>query len=268
VLGGAPILRDGEGERRLEPGDVVAFRSGPSGVHTVQGPGRVVVFSAGASGWGEAFVTVYPDSDKIAAAPGVMFRRSDAIDSWLGDASDGPGPARSLRALPGPESPVMNLLAATTETVSGGEPSVHPHVRRARLGPGLGAQTWAATLYELAPSDVTGPYHYEWCREEWLLVLSGMPTLRHPDGEDALSPGHIACFPEGPTGAHQLVNHSDSPARLVVFSSPIDRPMSAFYPDEGRVLIRTSESEGFVFGLSDQVDDYWEGEPGAGALPR
>jgi hypothetical protein len=39
---------------------------------------------------GEAFVSVYPDSDKIAAAPGVIFRRVDAIDAWLSEASQTP----------------------------------------------------------------------------------------------------------------------------------------------------------------------------------
>ena len=47
----------------------------------------------------------------------------------------------------------------------------------------LGAQTWTATLYELAPGDATGAYHYDWCREEWALVVSGAPTLRHADGQ-------------------------------------------------------------------------------------
>ena len=88
VVSGAPLLRDPDGLRELEPGELVAFPSGPAGAHTVHGPGRVVIFSAGDRGWGEAFVSVYPDSDKIAAAPGVMFRRADAIDTWLGDAGE------------------------------------------------------------------------------------------------------------------------------------------------------------------------------------
>jgi hypothetical protein len=48
------------------------------------------MFSASDRGWGEAFVSVYPDSDKIAAAPGVIFRRVDAIDAWLSEASQTP----------------------------------------------------------------------------------------------------------------------------------------------------------------------------------
>jgi uncharacterized cupin superfamily protein len=48
VVSGVPVLRDPSGERALEPGDLVTFSSGPDGAHTVRGPGRVVIFSAGA----------------------------------------------------------------------------------------------------------------------------------------------------------------------------------------------------------------------------
>jgi uncharacterized cupin superfamily protein len=241
VISGAPIHRDPSGERTLEPGDLLAFRSGPLGAHTVHGPGRVVIFSTGASGWGESFVSVYPDSDKIGAAPGVMFRRGDALESWREAPAQRPGSNEA--------GPVVNVLSTAAT----------------KLGPLLGAETWAAGLFELAPGDVTAPYHYEWCREEWVLVLGGAPTLRHPDGVDVLGPADIVCFPQGPAGAHQLLNQSDEPVRLIVFSSPSGRPMSAFYPDDGTVLIRVSEHEGFLFRLDDQIDDYWDGEPGAGA---
>ena len=81
VVSGAPTLRDPDGQRVLEPGELVAFAAGPAGAHTAHGPGRILMFSAGARGWGEAFLSVYPDSDKIAAKPSVIFRRADAIDA-------------------------------------------------------------------------------------------------------------------------------------------------------------------------------------------
>lgn len=224
VVSGAPVQRDPSGERTLAPGELVAFPAGPAGAHTLHGPGRVVIFSAGAYGWGEAFVTVYPDSDKIAAAPGVMFRRGDALESWREDAS--------------------RRENATGRRLPGG-------------------QTWSAVRFELAPGDETAPYHYEWCRERWMLVLGGTPTLSHADGEELLDPGSIACFPQGPTGAHRLSNGSEDVARLVIFSAPADRPMSAFYPHQGTVLVQISDNEGFLFNEDDRIDDYWDGEPGA-----
>jgi uncharacterized cupin superfamily protein len=248
AVSGAPLLRNPDGERALEPGELVAFSSGPAGAHTVHGPGRVVMFSAGDRGWGEAFVSVYPDSDKIAAAPGVMFRRADAIDTWLGDTAVGHQSPAS-----GSSSPAINLMTAPLESPPG----------RATLGPRLGAQTWTATLYELAPGEATAAYHYEWCREEWALVVSGTPTLRHADGEAMLSAGDICCFPQGPTGAHRLHNDSEQPARLIVFSTSTERPMSTFYPDEDTVLIHVSERERLLFRHGDRIEDYWDGEPGA-----
>lgn len=263
VVSGAPVLRDPSGERALEVGDLVGFQSGPAGAHTVYGPGRVVMFSAGARGWGEAFVTVYPDSDKIGAAPGVRFRRGDAIDSWLSDPS---GTAATRDSLPGfvPNSRALNLFTATLESSAGDDSRGGSRIRSAKLGPRLGAQTWTATLYELPSGEVTAAYHYQWCREEWALVLSGAPTLRHPAGQAALSPGDILCFPEGPTGARRLLNDSQRAARVVVFSAPVDRPMSAFYPDDDTVLVSISGREGFLFRYSDRIEDYWDGEPGAG----
>jgi uncharacterized cupin superfamily protein len=32
-------------------------------------------------------------------------------------------------------------------------------------------------------------------------VIAGEPTLRQPDGERALQPGDVVCFPWGPEGA-------------------------------------------------------------------
>lgn len=267
VVSGAPVLRNPDGERALEPGELVAFPSGPAGAHTTRGAGRLVIFSAGARGWGEAFVTVYPDSDKIAAAPGVMFRRADAIDAWQGE------PDSALRATgrrepnPTPDSRAINLLTASLEPEPEpvpGRRSPGPHtLRQQSLGSRLGAQNWDATLYELAPGEATAAYRYEWCREEWALVVTGAPMLRHADGETILSPGDICCFPQGPAGARQLRNDSDQPARLIIFTTSTDRPMSAFYPDEDTVLIQISDRERMLFRQADCIEDYWEGEPGA-----
>lgn len=86
VLSGAPLLRTPDGERRLRPGDLACFNSGGAGAHVVEGPGRVIVFSANA----EPSIAVYPDSDKLGTRPGsrqdsLNFRRADAIDYWDGE---------------------------------------------------------------------------------------------------------------------------------------------------------------------------------------
>src|SRR3954462_15686090 len=49
-----------------------------------------------------------------------------------------------------------------------------------RLGPLVGGSRGAGTIYERPSGETTWPFHYEYGSEEWLLVLDGRPTLRHP----------------------------------------------------------------------------------------
>lgn len=268
VVSGSPILRDRGGDQPLSAGDLVAFASGELGAHTVRGPGRFMIFSVGALGWGEAFVTEYPDSDQIAAAPGVRFRRGDAIDSWDERGDQTSAALNAAQAPPpGNASRVANLLSIPEQPCAGDEPQRDSGLRTPGLGSLLGARTWAVTLRDLAAGEAPEPYQYSWCLEEWALVLGGTPTLRCPEGEDVLDPGALVCFAEGLVGAHRLLNHGECTARVITFSTPIGRPTSTFYPDDQTVVIRVPGHGGYRFSLDDQVDDYWDGEPGAGPAP-
>ncbi len=91
----------------------------------------------------------------------------------------------------------------------------------ARLGPLLGAKETGICVYELPPGQAVCPYHYECGEEEWLLVLSGNPTLRTPDGEERLAPWDVACFPRGPEGAHGIRNDTEETARVLMFSTVV-----------------------------------------------
>ena len=104
----------------------------------------------------------------------------------------------------------------------------------ARLGPLLGSERLGATIYELEQGNSNCPYHYEYGNEEWLLVLAGKVTVRHPGGETELGPGDLACFPNGPDGAHKLTNKGAETVRLVVFSTKND-PSMAVYPDSDKI---------------------------------
>ena len=84
-----------------------------------------------------------------------------------------------------------------------------------RFGPKIGASRLGATLYELPPGQALCPYHYE-SEEEWLLVLQGQVTLRHPDGEDVLGPGDVTAFPTGPAGAHKTTNNGTETVRMLM----------------------------------------------------
>ena len=91
---------------------------------------------------------------------------------------------------------------------------------------------WGGTLYELAPGESL-PYHWQVGEEEWLVAVSGRPTLRTPEGERTLVPWEAAVFVRGPAGAHQVRNDGDGPARFVMFSSVSD-PEVVTYVDESR----------------------------------
>ena len=82
----------------------------------------------------------------------------------------------------------------------------------------VGSTATVMFIYDLAPGQSSCPYHYEY-DEEWLLVVDGTVVVRAPDGEHTLERGDLVCFPPGPAGAHKLMNRSESPARMLMFSS-------------------------------------------------
>ena len=76
--------------------------------------------------------------------------------------------------------------------------------RNVRVGDAIGGDLIGGTIYELEAGERVCPYHYHHGVEEWLYVVAGEPTLRQPDGERALRPGDVVCFPWGPEGAHTV----------------------------------------------------------------
>ena len=127
------------------------------------------------------------------------------------------------------------------------------------IGKRLGADLLGGSLYELPPGEKTWPYHYEQGCEEWLLVVNGKPTLRSPDGEQVLEAGDVAVFPEGPSGAHQVINYTDQPVRVVLFSSK--SPLAVVhYPDSGKVGIWTEDDRYQALLRNEPKLDYWEDE--------
>ena len=89
---------------------------------------------------------------------------------------------------------------------------------------------------DLHSGEGSEPYHYVYGREEWLLVLDRKPTLRHPRGEDQLEAGDLVCLPEGPAGAHRLLNRGESVVRAL-FLSTTGLPANVCYPDTGHWLV-------------------------------
>jgi uncharacterized cupin superfamily protein len=129
----------------------------------------------------------------------------------------------------------------------------------ARLGGLLGAKETGISVYELPPGQSICPYHYECGEEEWLLVLSGNPTLRSPDGEERLAPWDVACFPRGPEGAHAVRNDTAETARVLMFSTVVT-PTATVYPDSDKVGIWTGDKETDVLVRRSSRVGYYDGE--------
>jgi uncharacterized cupin superfamily protein len=130
-----------------------------------------------------------------------------------------------------------------------------------RLGKVLEApQRTGISIYELPPGQAVCPYHYEYGEEEWVLVLAGRPTLRHPEGEDGLEPWDVAFFPRGPEGAHQIRNDTQETARILMFSDVV-HPAATVYPDSDKIGVWTGgdRSDDIMVRRSSGVE-YYDGE--------
>jgi uncharacterized cupin superfamily protein len=239
VLEGAPVLRDAGDRRALKAGDVVCFPVGHRGAHTLEGPGRFVLISGERSSG--PFVSVYPDSDKVSVFPGVeadglnalRLARAGSVDYWYGEGNGPVPPAPVTREPEGaPGQPILNARDVTCEPL---EPT--EGWRWASLGAAGGERLDGAVL-ELDPAVDYGPYHYEHGRELWLLVIVGTLTVVHAEGERALSPGDLACLPEGPAGGRWVLNRSSETARAVLLWTT-GFPAAVCYPETGEWVLRT-----------------------------
>ena len=238
VLAGAPVLRDISSRRALEPGDVVCFSPGHRGAHTLEGPGRFVLFSGERSSG--PFVSVYPDSDKVSVFPGIeadqlnalRLVRDSSVDYWYGEGS---GPVRPAVVMREPEG-VPGPATVSTRGLSF-EPG--EGWRRASLGDGVGAQRLDASILELDPGADYGPYCYEYGRELWLLVTAGTALVQDADGEQPLSHGDLVCLPEGPAGGRRVLNPTGEPARMLLLWTT-GFPSAVCYPETGDWVLRAA----------------------------
>jgi uncharacterized cupin superfamily protein len=124
-----------------------------------------------------------------------------------------------------------------------------------RFGKRIGARRIGGSVYEIPTGQSVCPYHYELGDEEWLIVLAGRPTIRHPGGEDQLEPGDTVCFPEGPDGAHKVLNHGDETARVLMLST-MRLPAVAVYPDSDKVGVFPGDGTSSLYRRESDVDYY------------
>ena len=127
----------------------------------------------------------------------------------------------------------------------------------ARIGPLVAAKKLGLSVYQIRPGQSICPYHYEIGFDEWLIVLTGRPTLRTPVGEQELRAWDVAFFPDGEAGAHKVTNNTEQDLRVAILSNKSD-PGAAVYPDSDKVGIFPPNK---LFRLGEAVD-YWDGELG------
>ena len=130
---------------------------------------------------------------------------------------------------------------------------------RVKLGPLFGAVDTGASVYVLPPGQAVCPYHYEYGEEEWLVVLEGEVTVRHPGGTEVLQPFEATCFVKGPAGAHQVRNDGDAPVRVLMVSTVVT-PTASAYPDSGKVGVYTGDPAEDLLVRRSAAVDYYDGE--------
>jgi uncharacterized cupin superfamily protein len=119
------------------------------------------------------------------------------------------------------------------------------------------------SLYELGPGQGM-VFHYHVLREELLVVLDGVVSLRTATGWTDLPSGEVVAFPRGERGAHGYENRSATPVRLLIISE-MTGPNISVYPDTNQVGIFDAGQPqdrrfGALFDVDTAVSDYGGGK--------
>jgi len=131
--------------------------------------------------------------------------------------------------------------------------------RETGVGTRIAAELIGGSLYEVASGKKLWPYHLHHANEEWMVVLSGAPTLRTPEGERELMAGDVACFLRGASGAHQVINRTDEPVRVLMLSTLLN-PEVLEYPDSGKIAAKDAKGNGVFRTRLGEPVEYWDGE--------
>jgi uncharacterized cupin superfamily protein len=132
-------------------------------------------------------------------------------------------------------------------------------IKEAFVGHHIGGGLIGASMSVVEPGNKLWPYHTHHANEEWVIVLRGEPTLRTPEGDHVLKEGDVVCFPRGKDGAHQIINGTDSPIRVLMLSSMIG-PDIIDYLDTGKVYATSLAGEPIMLARPGPTVEYWEGE--------
>jgi uncharacterized cupin superfamily protein len=126
----------------------------------------------------------------------------------------------------------------------------------------LRARKLSMVVTQLAPGQVSCPYHLHHSSEELFYVLEGEGLLRHSVEEVRVRPGDVISCPTGKEGLHQFINDTAAPLRYLAIST-VEQIDICEYPDSDKVLAvaGTPGARSFraVYPRAGEVD-YWQGE--------
>lgn len=110
-------------------------------------------------------------------------------------------------------------------------------------------------MRKLEPGKFSFPHHFHRASEELFIILSGKVMLRTDKEFEELSAGDIVFFEMGPTGAHQLYNHTEEACEYMDIRTEAGIDVCE-YPDSGKVNILPYKE---IYEVDSQVD-YYKGE--------
>lgn len=113
-------------------------------------------------------------------------------------------------------------------------------------------------IYEIPPRKANYPYHYHAVNDEVFYIISGNGMLRTPDGDKPISSGDIIVCPPSSSGAHKIINSSET--KMLVYLD-CDAALSSevvCYPDSDKVGMVVDGQMKFYKKNTDV--DYYEGE--------
>jgi uncharacterized cupin superfamily protein len=140
-------------------------------------------------------------------------------------------------------------------------------MRRKQLGKAALGVEIGCSLVEIAPGNRSVPFHAHLGNEEALFVLAGEGALRLPDREAPLRAGDYVALPAGPQSAHQVLNRSTAPLRILALST-MKHPDAILYPDSKKLFVvagappggaREQRTHSALYPLAAEVG-YWDGE--------
>ena len=103
--------------------------------------------------------------------------------------------------------------------------------RSRRLGDHGGLTQFGISEVTISPGSWSSQRHHHSAEDEFVLILSGTPTLVSDAGERELKAGDICAHPAGDGDAHHLINRSGADVVILTVGSRRPEVDTCSYPD-------------------------------------